>query len=175
MKIISIDPGGTTGYVIWEQGIVTEWGQIGPDKHHLDLWNLLKEKDGYWPGGDINNAIIVCERFDPRNDDFAKLISKEYIGVVELYEQYVASYCGGYLKYPVVWVGADKMKWATDDKLERLGLMIKPKVKNKDALAAMRHLVAFICNYTGPWVDSEIQGTRDAWLRKLKDSSGVES
>jgi hypothetical protein len=59
------------------------------------------------------------------------------------------------------------MKWATDEKLTKLKLMIRPKIKNKDALAAMRHLVGYICNYGG--TDTDILRARNQMLNTLKE------
>lgn len=82
IKVIALDPGGATG---WAKGLIHE-GKMGISSgqnewNHSDLWhelNLMKPD------------IIVCERFEFRkgsSQQGAELISREYIGVVNLYVQ----------------------------------------------------------------------------------------
>jgi hypothetical protein len=159
MRIISIDPGGTTGYVIWDTnvpgGIYTH-GQLGPEEHHLKLDQLLAAS---LKGANPNDVLtIVGERFDHRNAEFAKLISNEYIGVAKRFEQANRPYV------EIVWQGANQAKnFVTDEKLVKLGLMILPKIKWKDANDAMRHMVYFLTN--NPKVNPDL---RLELLRRLK-------
>jgi hypothetical protein len=94
--VIGIDPGGSTGWTTYNADIVfndaegkweffyERWnqGQFGPDAHHLALWNHL----GYCHS---RNYVIVCESFDYRWEqrEDLELVSREYIGVVNLYAQ----------------------------------------------------------------------------------------
>lgn len=87
MKILSFDPGGTTGWAIYDDG---KWvcGQIGPEDHHRELWTLIDDqyRRGRWLNTDFR---LVCESFEYRNGlDKAELMSCEYIGVVKLYAQW---------------------------------------------------------------------------------------
>lgn len=84
MKIIGLDPGGTTGvcrYTTFESGgsPSIDSFQLGPEEHHLELFDFLVED---------RPQLIVCERFDyrPRQGN-ADLSPVEYIGVVNMYEQ----------------------------------------------------------------------------------------
>jgi len=95
LNVLALDPGGTTGWACYSAKILARdhdtWefynqkvtqGQLGPEKHHLALWNLL----GMFH---TTNYIIVCESFEYRQDQRPNvvLVSKEYIGVVELFTQ----------------------------------------------------------------------------------------
>ena len=86
MRIIGLDPGGTTG---WSQLDFTvrdnvmedvQWsfGLLGPEEHHTALYNHLVDAD---PGR------VVCESFEYRKGlrDNVELISREYIGVAKLF------------------------------------------------------------------------------------------
>src|SRR6185437_8151550 len=73
MRIVALDPGGTTGYVIYCTGVpggIYTYGHLGSEDHHYKLRTLLEECAAYQ-----ESMYIVYERFDPRNNDFAKLIS----------------------------------------------------------------------------------------------------
>lgn len=115
-RILAIDPGGTTGwkYAEWqpdtdiyvpdhlaEDGPVDvstklefkfDGGQIGPEEHHLELWDLLRD---YAPPTQPP-LTVVCESFEFRqhiNQGQSKtgvnLISKEYIGLVKLAQKFL--------------------------------------------------------------------------------------
>lgn len=110
-RVLSLDPGGTTGwaYAEWgfEDGIDTsqmpkleeitfESGQIGPDEHHLKLWQHLNEYNQRWTDDYDGNAgfHIVCESFEFRQhitEEKSKakveLISRDYIGIVKLHSK----------------------------------------------------------------------------------------
>lgn len=93
-RIIALDPGGTTGVAtfVFTGGYITSHADIDfslfelrEDNHHEHLYNDL---DNFQP------TRIVCESFEFRqhiDKNKAKmkveLISKEYIGVAELYAQ----------------------------------------------------------------------------------------
>ena len=130
MKILAIDPGGTTGFALYSVGVVTA-DQLGPDEHH---WRLERRLDNLRP------SVLIYERFEHRNAPFAKLISNEYIGVIKCWAQ----------KNPEVKLvaqGSSQAKhWATDNKLAALGLLLKPLTKNRNANDATRHFVYFVCH-----------------------------
>jgi hypothetical protein len=92
LNILALDPGGSTGWAMYSGalmafegnyevngGAITQ-GQLGPEEHHLALWNLLGLHHA-------RNFIIVCESFEYRQDQRPNvvLVSKEYIGVVKLF------------------------------------------------------------------------------------------
>ena len=81
MKIISLDPGKTTGYSV---GYLSElepelrFHSFQDKFNHLQLYEFLQEESPQW---------IVCESFEFRNKvrPGTELISCELIGVVHLY------------------------------------------------------------------------------------------
>jgi hypothetical protein len=80
MKIISLDPGRTTGYSVGITKEAAEFEFISKQAKlsHYDLWAVLKNE---------NADAIVCESFDFRNGvrTGTDLIPAELIGVVHLY------------------------------------------------------------------------------------------
>jgi hypothetical protein len=115
MVALALDPGGTTGYTL-SNGDVLLGGQLGPDIHRLELWTLLNN---------VAPAKVICERFDyeirrDSQDMFdvpgIELISRNYIGVVELY-------CD--LTDTPLYMQARQVltiKWCSDDALKTLGI-----------------------------------------------------
>jgi len=164
MRIVSLDPGGTTGYVIYCTGVpggIYTYGHLGPEDHHYKLRTLLEECAAYQ-----ESMYIVYERFDPRNNDFAKLISVEYIGVIKAFNQasgvpIVAQ--GSSIKPHKAKATNQATGWATDEKLQQLGLLLTPKSTWKHANDAMRHLVYFVCH--NPIVPTKLS---DQFFAQLK-------
>lgn len=76
MKLMGVDPGGTSGLCLYDVATrELKRIQIGPSEHHCDLRNLLSD---YAPN------LVVTERFDyRRRQEHAELISVEYIGVMK--------------------------------------------------------------------------------------------
>ncbi len=135
-RIISLDPGGTTG--VCEAQDSNEYGwqwkrySLGEKDHHLTLWNALET---------FRPHYVICERFvyqrrDPTQGVSLELISRNYIGVAELY-------CQMYRKtvYPIVMqnVSDAKRMWS-DQNLKTLGLWC-PVEHERDAT---RHALLFI-------------------------------
>jgi len=138
MRILSFDPGGTTGWALWEGngdriGTGYNFGQMGPGDHHLQLQQFVEQQHS---GKDFQ---VVCESFEYRqNQDrtTVSLVSVEYIGVLKLIEQ-----DRSYTFNKVVWQTAAKGKafW-TDDKIKKLGLWWPG---HKHAMDALRHLLYY--------------------------------
>jgi hypothetical protein len=147
VKVIAIDPGGTTGWATFEVEALrstgeVHWrgktvakcfddgGQLNQPNHHALLWELLVSQ-----GADY----VICERFEHRNNDFTELISLEYIGVVKAYAQR--------FRVNLIMQGAHQAFNFNDRgmKLDRLGLTLTPYKKWKDANAARKHLVYYLC------------------------------
>lgn len=170
LSILGLDPGGTTGWALYTADVIHtiselapglkgtrkpeysnekfNTGHIGPGHHHLRLWNLLEQ----WT---VTNTIIVCESFEYRrnptdaNRDNIVLDSKEYIGVVNLYEQNfirtVQPRHNGLLGLSVVYQTAAVGKGFWDDrKLAAVSHFATPKTKWTHANDAMRHLLHFM-------------------------------
>jgi rhodanese-related sulfurtransferase len=86
VRVVALDPGGTTGWSRWSDNGGISWGQIGPRAHHLDLEKFLHQSlyvDDYVG----NKLVVVCESFQNRANAAAELVSLEYIGVVRLFSQ----------------------------------------------------------------------------------------
>lgn len=146
MKAIAIDPGGTTGWATFEvdtydstgdvrwhgksvQDCFKSFGQLTGDMHHAELRELLRSE---------RPDILIVERFEHRNNDFSLLVSLEYIGICKEYAQT--------FKIILVMQGASQA-FPFDEagqKLERLGLVLKPYKTWKDANAARKHLVFYL-------------------------------
>jgi hypothetical protein len=141
-KIMSFDPGGTTG---WCKHMFRErathdgearWdgGQIVGDNHHRVLWKLLTAE---------NPDVIVYEAFNYqiRQSQAATmpgvvLISREYIGVLQLYAQL--------RKIPIFkqQPSVITITWLKDDALEKMGQHNSGEPHRNDATRHMLyHLV----------------------------------
>jgi hypothetical protein len=159
VKIISIDPGGVTGWATFEFDIVnnkpvlhekmkehfTSAGQIRKENHHELLWRFLDRKQP---------DIVVCERYEKRNNDFSLLISVEYIGVVK-------AWCQTNEKTLVMQGAGEALFFMTKDKMYVLDLTLEPYTRWKDANAARKHLVFFLINW-------KYQSIRNRILWQLK-------
>src|SRR6478752_5019199 len=99
-RIITLDPGGTTGWAMFTARYTMtrdlfasdtefvktfikpgkwECGQLGPNEHHKDLYFFLTQSM-------IEETHIISESFEYRNDSPAglELVSREYIGIAKL-------------------------------------------------------------------------------------------
>jgi len=136
VKIIALDPGGTTG--IASTMIDTNRGKCGViatrqmvGDHHTKLYRFL-----------ISEApsVVVCENFVYQNRmKKVALDSVEYIGVAKLYCQMTKTAYRGQM------AGSAKALW-TDDKIKQLGLWEKGQ---QHAMDAVRHLLLFVDSELG--------------------------
>lgn len=167
LRILGVDPGGATGWIA--VGIeltetneplveIIDRGHVGdPDKHehHSELENIMYSSGPF--------DLVVCERFEHRNNEFAELVSLEYIGVVK-------AFCQRY-NIPLILQGSSQAKhWTDNSKLERLGLLMRPVKKWKDTNDSARHIVYFICcsNEVPVAFCDPILKARKALLHKLR-------
>lgn len=153
MRIIAIDPGGTTG---WAQHtmfmdqitnpMVDIAGAINvgfyKDEHHGYLWSNLYE---------FNPDVIVYERFDyqirvdSEGNERQKidLSAKEYIGILKLWAaQHSKCKLVPQQQYKDKGYGNPSSQW-TDDKLKHLGLY-HPGTDGEHMNDAQRHLLSYI-------------------------------
>lgn len=141
-RIIALDPGGTTGIAVWTDCRPSSptdneftWYELGPEEHHKELWDFLL-KGTVGASGD---HTIVCESFEFRQNrqrDNINLMSREYIGVVKLFQQQYGT--------PVVFQTAGVAKpFVTDEKLKAMGLYQKGSKHERDAT---RHLIYYMVN-----------------------------
>lgn len=144
-RLMALDPGGTTGIAtsrfigdsIENPNIVdlnyTTY-DMGPMKHHMTLWDYIAS---------FNPDTIICESFDFRQNygregerNKVELISREYIGVAELYCQMT--------KTKLVMQSASMGKnFVPDDKLDKTGILVTPSHPNRHKNDALRHLVRY--------------------------------
>jgi hypothetical protein len=161
-RVISFDPGGTTGVAALvldtftqpeiPTGDVSKWmdttvgwhvDHIGPESHHVPLWFLLEQ---------FRPTSVVCESFEFRQGKQRAgivLDSKEYIGVIKLW-------CA-LNKVPLIMQTAATGKgFVTDEKIKALDLWVPGK---KHAMDAMRHLITYLVQkerrmeLARPWKD----------------------
>ena len=126
---IGLDPGGETGYCIYDPFTrEVSTSILTADEHHNRLYtNLVVHRP----------KKIICERFDHRpNQKAAELVSREYIGVAKLYTQ---------THYGVELVMQQQLKghkglW-TDDKLKVLGLYNPGEGHDNDALRQVLYYI----------------------------------
>jgi hypothetical protein len=139
MRLISFDPGGTTGVAVYDeplelpgQSFAKGWQrfELGPGEHHADLWALLTMEQE-----------IVYETFDYQRRDVEhgvslELISREYIGIIKLHKQMAPpeTPVNLYPQKPSL-----RTFW-TDDKLRELGLWVSSEHERD----ATRHLLYYI-------------------------------
>lgn len=140
MKIISFDPGGTTGVVILDSKRPAQFRsiQIEIDDHHTAIWSLLLAH---------SPDKIIAEDFNYRVIEEGtrkgiELISRDYLGVIKLYQQLYGKPAGCELiiQKPAYAVG--KKPFFTDEFLKRMGIYTKGAPHSNDA---MRHLLMYLC------------------------------
>jgi hypothetical protein len=146
VRIIALDPGGTTGIAVCDVRIIKpdyleydwNWYELGPHEHHKELFDFLKVNTV----GFKSDFTIVCESFEFRQNrqrDNINLMSREYIGVVKLYHKMYG--------VPVVFQTAGAAKgFVSDDKLKVMGLYQKSSKHERDAT---RHLIYYMVNKLG--------------------------
>lgn len=150
-RVVSLDPGGTTGYAIYSAEFPTASltrrepindsltvGHLGPDDHHDELYELLELQH-------IKDFYLVTESFEfrqGRQRNNINLMSKEYIGVAKLFAQQRGLAGGKQVRYFEQTAGLAK-PFVTDDKLRTMNWWT-PGMKH--ANDACRHLVYFLVN-----------------------------
>jgi len=128
MRIISFDPGGTTGIAFFDSDLdlIESW-QSGNVEHHAWYEAVVHEN---------KPDIVVCENFEWRAHHGRKveLISREYIGVLKLLSILLG------FKLELQSPATGKAFW-TDDKIKRLSLWSTGSPHANDAV---RHLLTYI-------------------------------
>jgi len=89
-KYVSLDP----GWAVRDPDGTFRHGVFEGEDHHLDLWKFLQ--DQVFRGDLANTSVqIICEKFNYQRRQLDKgvnlvLISRNYIGIVELFSQMYA-------------------------------------------------------------------------------------
>ena len=129
-KVVSLDPGRTTGHAVgelWDGMMTVRAGQTEFD--HIMLYNQLQL---------LSPDIIICEEFEFRNRSRKglDLYPRELLGVCELYTQQH--------KIPLFRQKAMVGKgFYTDGKLKEDGLYVRGKPHAMDALRHLLHWFTF--------------------------------
>jgi hypothetical protein len=129
MNIISFDPGGSTGVAHYNM-TKDEWytWTLGPNEHRVRLWEDLET----YHFGHIVYETFLYQRRSVDKGVSLELISKEYIGIINLY---AALY-----EVPVHGQSPPQRMFWTDAKLKQLSLW-GSTAHERDAV---RHLLYFI-------------------------------
>ena len=134
--ILAFDPGGTTGVcnLTFDRsgGRDCKLHQLGPEEHHLQLSQLIKQIDN------TDRLFIVCERFEYRAHSKAglRLDSREYIGVIKQTAQELSLHV-------VMQSAAQAKGFVTNEHIKRAGLY---KTSYRHAMDAVRHAMYFLIN-----------------------------
>jgi hypothetical protein len=148
VRIIALDPGGTTGWATaTEDGGTTSYncGQIGPNVHHSQLYTFLELQHS------SKSDCVVYESFEFRQGAQRanlNLMSREYIGVIRLFEQErrVATFHQ---------TAAQAKGLVSDTKIKKLDLWYPGW---QHAMDAFRHLLYFIVVDTpAAFVDTRLE------------------
>ena len=135
-RIIAFDPGGTTGYKLYDSEADTfSGGQLEPN-HHFKLWSMLNN---------LKINAVVYETFEYRNKSRAGLVldSREYIGIIRLFEEM-------YSISTTKQTPAQAKGFVSDDRLKRGGLWVPGHPHENDAC---RHLIYYMINTTSALPD----------------------
>ena len=142
MRVIALDPGGTTGVAIMSTDsndtspADTNWKFLElKGAHHWDLWQLLEREDPHY---------LIYERFQYQRRELDKgvslsLASVEYIGVLHLWLS--SKEKRGSPVYDICQTPAQAKNLWTDDKLLKVGLYTTGSAHIRDAT---RHLLYWL-------------------------------
>lgn len=149
VTILAFDPGGSTGWAafravkVWpDKGsipdyLLTEYecGWFGPNKHHKTLYDFMVRESLV-----CEQLHIVTESFEYRNESRAGLVlmSRDYIGVIELYAQQHPTECRLVMQSP-----AQAKGFTSNANLKKLGLYV-PGDEMKHSMDAYRHLFWYL-------------------------------
>jgi hypothetical protein len=159
--ILSLDPGGTTGWAMYKDDGVSKsgfsCGQIGPEEHHYDLYTFLEREHA-------KGMTVIYEQFEWRpnrhqnaayGDRYVELISKEYIGVIKCFVQDRTSEVFHSSARPrlVMQTAAEAKGFVKDDNIRKLGLWT-PGLKH--AMDAYRHMLYYLIKQGPASVQNEV-------------------
>lgn len=137
--VMALDPGGTTGWALFNPLLPhVLCGQLSGN-HHLNLFSYLQET--VEPPTVLRESVIVCESFQFRqftgfDKSKVQLDSVEYIGVVKLFSQQFG--------VPVQFQTASLAKhFVSDEKLRRMD-WYKPTAGLVHARDALRHIIYYL-------------------------------
>lgn len=142
MRIISLDPGGTTGIAIYDDKAFDSedlWRRysLGPKEHHAELWHELLTEGPF-------NAVVYENFLYQRRDVDAgvslELISREYIGIIKLaHQRHPGETSKLVVQSPSIGKDTPGTFW-NDKKLRQLGLWVSSEHERD----ATRHLLYYV-------------------------------
>lgn len=138
-RILSLDPGGTTGWCVHNLGGNSfRGGQLEGSKHHKKLFGLLRRE---------RPDVVVCEAFNYQirkqsgvDMPGVVLMSREYIGVAELWSQLYNRQL--VMQQPSI-IG---LQWLKNPALKRLGIYKSGEQHRNDAT---RHMLYYVVQNLG--------------------------
>jgi len=131
MKILSIDPGETCGYIVYEDGVVQEWGEVPAELINRIIEEVAEIKK-------LNLVIFedfVLYSFTSRSLIGSRLKTSETIGVID--------YVCKNLEIPIFRSQAQRTKPFNDLKKWNLYL------PSAHVRSALKHLLCFLAQYKG--------------------------
>jgi hypothetical protein len=161
--IFSADPGATTGCATasWkptspsdqltsvEQIKFTQF-QIGPDAHHLQLWSILNGNsftEIVWESFEFRQHVYTDEEGNPVvGRSKVELISKEYIGVLELF-------CALTSTKSHHRTASSAKRFINDEKIKQLGLWLPGMPHAMDATSHLLRYMVVVKKIQEPFTD----------------------
>ena len=142
MKVVSLDPGTTTGVAIYD-GKRDDWDryQLGPKEHHDQLYDVLES---------VKPLYVVCETFTFQPRTKVVLDSVEYIGVMKLW-------CQHNDRRPTMQTPAQGKAFWGESKLRAVGLWL---ANQPHAMDATRHLLYWWMSHQDRRFVERLAGTR---------------
>ncbi len=132
MKVYSFDPGGTTGWAMWDN-----WsGQTAAGQSDFDGTVRMVNKTFFRPGD-----VIVAERFTINAQTVRKSQQTTALEVIGFLRATALLYEGVDF---VLQTPADAKRFSTDARLDILGWTRRPKAKWDHANDALRHLLLYL-------------------------------
>lgn len=129
--ILVLDPGETTGWAVFSQGLLVEWGQEATGKNPSLMADLIRSKIGV--------ELILFEEYRVRGNKFRTHVGSEVVTIQHIGAIHVVA---AELGIPTVKQAAGLAKaFATDVKLRRWGLFQPNQRHTNDAI---RHGVRYL-------------------------------
>ena len=128
MRVMGVDPGGTTGWAVWDDGEIAASGQ-----------SSFKDFVGVVIDWAVCTQTVVCERFTISEHTLRKTRQPDAL--------YVIGFLMGYAElegYEVELSPTSAKAFATDDKLKAYGWWVPGQRHNNDA---RRHLMVWLLKH----------------------------
>lgn len=157
LKVLSIDPGETTGYALAAKDQGKLYLAYDQEKwNHSEFWDFLRKT------GNFGTMHTVCEDFEFRQGKQKtglSLYSVELIGILRLF-------CNNEQWYPL-WMqkAAQGKAYFTDDKLKKIGVYQKGVEHGRDAARHLLHWFEFGQGYQFYEPKPALELVSEEWIR----------